>query len=82
VAGDRPEVGATEAWVDENVVHRHPGKALSSAPTFAELDEALEAVGDIFIRWNAIIADMGLISIQPFPQYEWVALLRVPWIVD
>ena len=69
------------AWVDENVAHLHP-EPLGYAPTFAELDEALEAVGDIFIRWNAIIAGIGLISIQPFPQYDWVAPLRVPWIIE
>ena len=57
-------------------------RTVSSAPRFAELDEALEAVGDIFIRWNAIIAGIGLISIQPFPQYDWVAPLRVPWIIE
>jgi hypothetical protein len=69
-----------KTWVDNNIAHLSASSS-DEVPTIEELDNALDVIGDIFIRWNAVLTGAGLVSIQPSPQYDWAAPLRVPWIL-
>jgi hypothetical protein len=71
----------TRNWVNKHVAHLSVTPA-AAVPTFDEIDAALDVIGDVFIRWNCILTGASLTSIEPFPQYDWLAPLRMPWITD
>ena len=68
-------------WVNSVVAHSAEVTA-QSVPTFDELDTTLDRVVEIYKKWLVILTGNDLIDIEPFPQYDYLAPLRVPWIVD
>ena len=67
-------------WVNKHVAHLSTKPSLL-VPTFDELDGALDALAEVYSRWNCILTGVDLVSIEPVPQYDFLAPLRVPWIV-
>jgi hypothetical protein len=68
-------------WVHKHVAHLTLDEA-QPVPTFDELDTALDVAGRLLTKWLAVLTGADLVSIEPFPQYDWLAPLRVPWIVQ
>jgi len=71
----------TRRYVNRHVAHLSTTPA-AEAPSFAELDEAFDVLSEIFIKWNTVLTGIDLLNLEPVPQYDWLAPLRVPWIVD
>jgi hypothetical protein len=67
--------------VNKHVAHLADRPA-NSVPTFAELDTALDLLAAIYVRWNCILTAVDITSLEPTPQYDWLAPLRVPWLLD
>ena len=68
-------------WVHKTVAHTSEVPA-QSVPTFDELDTALDRIIEIYMRWHLILTGNDLIDLEPVPQYDYLAPLRVPWIVS
>ena len=67
-------------WVHKTVAHTSEVPA-ETVPTFDELDQAQERIVEIYMRWHVILTGADLVSMEPFPQYDYLAPLRVPWIL-
>lgn len=67
-------------WVNRRVAHLSTER-VEAVPQLDELDEALSKVEGIFLRWTTILTGADRLSLEPVPQYDWVAPLRVPWIL-
>ncbi|MHB8220962.1 MAG: hypothetical protein ACYDHU_11685 [Acidimicrobiales bacterium] len=74
-------VADIKKWANEHVAHLAKTPT-SVVPTFSRLDEALDAIEELWQRWTVILTGNDLLSIEPVPQYDWLAPLRVPWIVS
>jgi hypothetical protein len=68
-------------WVNHHVAHLSVRPA-PVIPTFDELDAAVDVVARILMRWDLCLTGRDTISLEPVPQYDWLAPLRLPWIVD
>jgi len=68
-------------WVHKHVAHLSTTPS-PTVPTFDELDTALDAMAEVFARWNCIFTGVDLVSIEPVPQYDFLAPLRVPWLLN
>ena len=83
-AADQSELrkAATTAtqWVDKHIAHLSV-KPSTKVPTYSEIDQALEVMSRLFRRWTALLTGVDR-DTEPAPQYDWLAPLRVPWIVD
>lgn len=76
----RDVVAPVALWVNRRVAHLST-RRVKAIPKFSELDEALSTVEETFLRWTTILTGAGRLSLEPVPQYDWVAPLRVPWIL-
>jgi hypothetical protein len=68
-------------WVHKHVAHLSTTPS-PTVPTFDELDTALDAMAEVFARWNCIFTGVDLVSVEPVPQYDFLAPLRVPWLLN
>lgn len=68
-------------WVNMHVAHLSTTPSLT-VPTFDQLDAALDTMADVFARWNCILTGVDLVSIEPVPQYDFLAPLRMPWLLN
>lgn len=69
-------------YVDRHVAHhdRDPAKGLPM--TFAELNVAIDAIGDIFTRYASLLTASHWVTLVPVVQYNWLAVFLEPWIKD
>jgi hypothetical protein len=70
---------AIESYVDRRIAH-FDEKGPRSIPTFAELDRALDALGEIFQRYATLLTGEEPSIFAPVPDYDWLAPLRVAWL--
>jgi hypothetical protein len=67
--------------VNARIAHRSkrepPPK--SGALTFKDLDDALDVMGELVVKYLAFLTHGGW-SLEAIPQYDWVAPFRIPWI--
>ena len=69
-------------YVDRHVAHhdRDPAKGLPM--TFAELNVAIDAIGDMFTRYAGLLTASHWVTLVPVVQYNWLAVFLEPWIKD
>lgn len=70
--------------VDREIAHAG-ATAGEDAPddiTFAELDAALDVLSDMLKKYMLILSGVGVGSTIPAVQYDWEAVLRIPWITE
>jgi hypothetical protein len=66
-------------FVDRHVAHVD-ADPLDSLPTFAELNEAIDTIGELFKKYALLFTASGWVTLEPVPQNDWLAVFRVPWI--
>lgn len=74
------EVAASvKAFVDERIAHsdRRPTSRL---PSFADLDAAVDQIGELVIKYYLLFTAAGLTDLVPVIQNDWEAVFRQPWI--
>jgi hypothetical protein len=74
----KKETALITRWADESVAHM--GRMLSVNPTFVQLDEAIDLLGEMLKKYYLLITDGYLASVQPVIQEDWRAPFRRPWL--
>lgn len=67
-------------YVDTRIAHAEPRRPSDVAITFDDLDSAIDALGELFQRYTALLTAVDRTVIEPVPQYDWCAPFRVAWL--
>jgi hypothetical protein len=71
-----------KGFVDQHLAHTQAEPNVR-IPTFAELDEAIDSVGEMFKKYAATLTGAAWLMLdEPTFQYDWKAVFRVPWIAS
>jgi hypothetical protein len=68
-------------YVDRNLAHKDP-KPTKVIPTLADLDQAIDYIGDLFRKYYLLLKHGDRHPIGPVFAYDWVAPFRVAWLTD
>lgn len=68
-------------YVDKNLAHRDRRLA-KELPTFADLNAAIDTIGDVSTRYAALLTATHWATLVPIAQYNWLAPFLEPWIKD
>lgn len=71
--------GALEELADRRFAHRDR-RPPSRMPTFDELNECLDFLEKLVIRYQVLLRAMGTTTLVPTWQYDWKEIFRFPWI--
>lgn len=65
-------------YVDTHVAHydRRPQRKV---PTFRGLDEALDALGGVFRKYNSLLRAQARARMEPTFQYDWTVIFTLAW---
>jgi hypothetical protein len=74
----KSETALITRWADESVAHM--GRTLSVNPTFDQLDEAIDLLGEMLKKYYLLITGGYLASVQPAIQDDWRAPFRQSWL--
>ena len=66
-------------YVNKHVAHSDTKKSEWEAPTFAELDEAIDALFELFCRYQTLFIGVGRVVMALVPQYDLLAPYDRPW---
>jgi hypothetical protein len=73
-------IGRTvEHYVDEAVAH-NADETTDEAPTYADLNAAIDAIGEIVKKYASLLKAEILWVLEPVIQGDWKAPFRKPWI--
>lgn len=70
-----------KAYVDRLVAH-HDRRELTELPSFAELNDAIDVVLEVFKEWNQWLTAAVWVEMVGAFQYDWKAPFRVAWLTD
>lgn len=68
-------------FVNKRVAHRTSPGEIRRLPKFDELDSALEALDEIFCKYNLLLRAQGLTTCHATRQYDWREVLWEPWVM-
>jgi hypothetical protein len=68
-------------YVDRHLAH-YDRDPLAELPTFEDLNAAVDAIGDLFRKYNALLRAGSWPTLVPIAQYNWLAPFLEPWIRD
>jgi hypothetical protein len=68
-------------YVNRHLAH-HDRRPLSQLPTFADLNSAIDTIGDLARKYAALLTNTDWITLVPVIQYNWLAVFQEPWIKD
>jgi hypothetical protein len=68
-------------YVDKHVAHSD-ARPMAVLPTFEELNNAIDVVGELFKKYFLLITVDSYLMLEPTPQYDWEASFREPWLRD
>ncbi|MHB8679606.1 MAG: hypothetical protein ACYC7G_07720 [Rudaea sp.] len=74
-------VARCEDFADKRVAHRDTREP-KALPTFNEVDECIEVLDKLWVRYFLLFHAQGMDSLLPTWQYDWTAIFRVPWIIE
>jgi 5-methylcytosine-specific restriction endonuclease McrA len=60
---------------------RADARPMQILPTYAELNSAIDTIGDLFKRYYTLVTVESYLELVPTPQYDWEAVFREPWIL-
>jgi len=66
-------------YVDQHLAHSD-AKPRGNLPTFAELDTAIDEIGQLLKKYVNLLAAASLTTVVPVNQDDWLAVFRQPWI--
>jgi hypothetical protein len=66
-------------YVNRHVAHmdRRGSKTL---PTYNDIDEAIDLIGRLFVRYHALLTASSYTQLEPAFQDDWAAPLRTAWL--
>jgi AbiU2 len=67
--------------VDKVIAHSDR-KRPATTPTFADLDAAIDVLGDVFTSYYCLLTLNSLVKLDATPQYDRLGPFRLPWIAD
>lgn len=73
-------IAPVKQYVDKHVAHLDVNRASFDIPTFDQLDAAIDKLFELFHRYNVLLTAVGIDSLVPVAQYDWLAPLRIPWL--
>jgi hypothetical protein len=68
-----------EGYVNETVAHT-ADETTHQVPTFADLNAAIDIIGDLFMKYTSLVKAEAFFDLVPTIQYDWKAPFRQPWI--
>jgi hypothetical protein len=64
-------------FVDQYLAHAD-AKPRADLPTFSELDDAVDAIGQLFSKYVNLLTASSLTTLVPVIQHDWLAVFRRP----
>jgi hypothetical protein len=64
-------------WADKNVAHM--GRRKSANPTFNDLDDAINRLGELFTKNNLVITGNYMPYVNPEIMDDWMRPFKEPW---
>jgi hypothetical protein len=68
------------AYVNEHVAHDAVQPKVTEMPTFADLHEAIDSIGEIFKKYAVTLTGGWWDTLEPIIDGDWRAIFRVPWL--
>jgi AbiU2 len=65
-------------YVDKRLAHTDEAE-LSEVPTYAELNAALDELGDLLKKYTSLLEAAALAAVSPIHQANWQQAFTVPW---
>jgi hypothetical protein len=62
------------------IAHKNADKRLVSELKMSELEEALDAIEELVIKYQLLLNQAGFEKLMPEIHYDWEALFRTAWI--
>ena len=72
-------VEACEAFADKRIAHRDNEES-DVVPKFGELDECIELLDKVYVKYHALFYAEGMSTLMPAYQYDWKKVFLEPWI--
>ena len=73
---------STKDLVDGRIAHTVPQREPDSMPTYDQLAEWAEEVGDIFKKYLFLLQGAGLDRLLPHFSHDWKEIFRHAWLPD
>ena len=67
-------------FVNKRIAHRTPSGAIRRLPKFQEIEQALDELEIVFLKYNRLLTASGPDSLNTCTQYDWREVLWTPWI--
>jgi hypothetical protein len=65
-------------FADERVAHWDKTNQ-TTVPKFGELDQAIEVLHKLYLKYHMILHAEGIVTLQPTYQYNWQEVFNYPW---
>jgi hypothetical protein len=65
-------------YVSKMVAHRTPATGI--ALTIAQIDEALDAIEEVFQKYYVMLTGRSLLQAEPAIQFDWESIFTYPWV--
>jgi|SRR3989344_1920342 len=69
-----------EKFRHTRIAHKNKDHSLRINLSFREVDDALTFLKNLIIKYQLLLNQSGMPDLMPVIQYDWEAILRVPWI--
>lgn len=69
-----------EKYRHTRIAHKTKDPTLRTTLTFTELDVAIDHLSKLITKYQLLLNQAGMPNLMPVVQYDWEAILRVPWI--
>ena len=67
-------------FANKLVAHKTFSPRIRRALTYHEIDDAINVLDRIFCKYYLLLTAKGLSTAKATPQYDWMKVLRIPWI--
>src|SRR4030042_308372 len=68
-----------EDFADKRIAH-HDKKEPKSLPTFSEVDDCINLLDQLYVKYHLVFHASSMTSLMPVYQYDWKAIFEVPWL--
>jgi len=83
---DRERLGSAYDRVimlaNKRVAHLDYTEPIDPVPTYADLDDAINALGSVFNKYSVLLTGTSFLKIEPTIVVDWTTIFQVPWLPD
>lgn len=69
-----------EKYRHTRIAHKTKDHNLRTSLTFQELDDAVDHLAKLITKYQLLLNQTGMPNLMPVVQYDWEAILRIPWV--